>query len=125
MLGTTSSITLQGSAQIVSEFFGFGINSILFQRGIYPPTDFQKIQKYGLPIMVTTDVELLKYLDTVTKQLESWLNEKTLQKLVLIVSDCDTNEVLERWAFNIENQKDDKPKQVSDINKEIQAIIRQ
>lgn len=34
---TKSQVTLKGSAQMVSEFFNYGINSILYQRGIYPP----------------------------------------------------------------------------------------
>ena len=30
-------ITLKGSTQIVTEFFGYAVYSILYQRGIYPP----------------------------------------------------------------------------------------
>jgi mitotic spindle assembly checkpoint protein MAD2 len=33
-------ITLHGSAEIVAEFFSFGINSILYQHGIYPSKTF-------------------------------------------------------------------------------------
>ena len=36
-----SSITLQGSAQMISEFLDFGINSILYQRDVYPPDEFR------------------------------------------------------------------------------------
>jgi mitotic spindle assembly checkpoint protein MAD2 len=32
----SQAVTLKGSALLVKEFFGFGINSILYQRGIYP-----------------------------------------------------------------------------------------
>ena len=31
--------------QVVTEFFGYAVNSILYQRGIYPPEDFQAVQK--------------------------------------------------------------------------------
>ena len=34
---TKSTITLKGSTAIVTEFFGYAVNSILYQRGIYPP----------------------------------------------------------------------------------------
>ena len=37
---TKSQVTLKGSAQMVAEFFNYGINSILYQRGIYPPGEF-------------------------------------------------------------------------------------
>ena len=48
----------------------YGINNILFQRGIYPPEMFKQEKKYGLTILVTTDDNLLKYLkDNVLPQL--------------------------------------------------------
>lgn len=29
-----------GSSKLVTEFFEYGVNTILFQRGVYPPEDF-------------------------------------------------------------------------------------
>jgi len=43
----------------------YGINSILYQRGIYPPETFTRVQKYGLTILVTTDDELKNYLTNI------------------------------------------------------------
>ena len=45
---TKNTITLKGSTEIVTEFFGYSINSILYQRGIYPPESFARVSKYGL-----------------------------------------------------------------------------
>ena len=39
---TKNAVTLKGSAALVSEFFNYGINSILYQRGIYPPESFTR-----------------------------------------------------------------------------------
>lgn len=33
-------IRLKGSAKEVTEFFSYAINSLLYQRGVYPPEDF-------------------------------------------------------------------------------------
>lgn len=33
---TKAAVTLKGSAQMVTEFFNYGIHSILYQRGVYP-----------------------------------------------------------------------------------------
>lgn len=44
---TSTSITLTGSAQIVTKFFGYAINSILYQRGIYPPEQFKRCGSDG------------------------------------------------------------------------------
>jgi mitotic spindle assembly checkpoint protein MAD2 len=68
-VSSKSIITLKGSTQIVTEFFGFSINSILYQRGIYPPENFTKVNKYGLGLMVTTDDGLKDYLGNVLNQL--------------------------------------------------------
>ncbi|MXQ79840.1 hypothetical protein E5288_WYG006888 [Bos mutus] len=64
-LSREQGITLRGSAEIVAEFFSFGINSILYQRGLYPSETFTRVQKYGLTLLVTTDPELIKYLNNV------------------------------------------------------------
>ena len=63
-------ITLRGSTDIVKEFFEFSVNNILYQRGIYPPETFQRISKYGLAIMVTTDETLTQYISNILNQLD-------------------------------------------------------
>jgi len=64
-----TNISLKGSVEIVTEFFAYSINSILYQRGIYPPETFQKVNKYGLSMLVTTDPGLKDYLGKVLNQL--------------------------------------------------------
>jgi hypothetical protein len=63
------------SASIVTEFFGYSINSILYQRGIYEPESFTKVQKYGLGMQVTTDVGLADYLKKVLTQMQGTLRD--------------------------------------------------
>merc|ERR1712050_363783 len=87
-----NSITLKGSTDLVSEFFYYGINSILYQRGIYPPENFSREQKYGLSLLVTTDNALVDYLKQLLNQIKEWLMDTSIQKLVLVIKDCDTNE---------------------------------
>lgn len=131
----------------------FGINSILYQRGIYPPETFTRVNHYDMSLLVTTDCILKKYLSDVVSQLKGalvwflkgvgwmividrlrstavvqdrswdskisafnvlnlfvlwhseWLNACTVKKLVLVVTCLETNEVLERWQFDIECDK--------------------
>eukprot|EP00535_Pseudo-nitzschia_heimii_P003094 CAMPEP_0197173920 /NCGR_PEP_ID=MMETSP1423-20130617/655_1 /TAXON_ID=476441 /ORGANISM="Pseudo-nitzschia heimii, Strain UNC1101" /LENGTH=223 /DNA_ID=CAMNT_0042622789 /DNA_START=56 /DNA_END=727 /DNA_ORIENTATION=- len=141
-------ITLKGSVDIVSEFFFTAINSILYQRGIYQPENFKRESKYGLTILTTTDDGLLKYLSQVMAQVDSWLLNGDVQRLVVVVSGVDSGESLERWQFNVALEDDNgagvapgeenrrpnpnggsngkpKRKSVKEINGEIQAIIRQ
>ena len=36
----THKLALKGSSKTIVEFFDFACNTILFQRGVYPPEDF-------------------------------------------------------------------------------------
>lgn len=131
---TSSSITLKGSTEIVADFFVYGINSILYQRGIYPPETFTRVQKYGLTILVTTDDELQKYLTNILADVKEWLYKMTVQKLVIVIRSLDNSEVIERWQFNVECDKTNidnkinsstKQKDEAEVKKEIQSVIRQ
>lgn len=51
----------------------FGINSILYQRGIYPPETFTRVNHYDMSMLVTTDANLKKYLSDVVSQLKGAL----------------------------------------------------
>jgi hypothetical protein len=165
----------------------FSINSILYQRGVYPPEGFEVKQKYGLSMLVTTDEGLKSYLSQVLTQLQgvrvrvvracvrvcaclypfvcvrvcvcvcvyvrvslrvcvsvclrvrvrvcvcvcamqrdaiperlqhprrrappspsctAWLARGEVQRLVVVITGVETNEVLERWVFNVETDKD-------------------
>lgn len=123
--------TLRGSAEIVAEFFSFGINSILYQRGIYPSETFTRVLKYELTLLVTTDLELIKYLNNVVEQLKDWLYKCSVQKLVVVISNIESGEVLERRQFDIECDKtakdDSAPREKSQkaIQDEIHSVIRQ
>eukprot|EP00736_Rhodelphis_marinus_P012715 Rmarinus@m.8542 len=99
---TKTTISLKGSTEIVTEFFGLGVNSILYQRGIYPGENFKSVSKYGVRLMTTTDPKLAKYLSTVMEQIHDWLMQKMVQKLVLVITSVETGDTLERWVFDIE-----------------------
>ncbi|KAF0719605.1 hypothetical protein AaE_010435 [Aphanomyces astaci] len=90
-------ITLRGSAEIVTEFFGFSIN------------------KYVLD------------------QLAGWLVESQVQKLVVVIANANTDDILERWMFDVYADPPSahgvnsaaEPKPAKVVMSEIQAIMRQ
>ena len=84
--GATSTISLRGSVDLVQEFFEYAINSILYQRGIYPPEEFRRVAKYGLSMMVASDDGLQTYLKKILAQLKTWLEEGDVQRLVVVVT---------------------------------------
>ena len=62
-------ITLRGSSEIVTEFFEYSVNNILYQRGIYPPETFKRVAKFGLSMVIATDEAVNGYLANIIKQL--------------------------------------------------------
>ncbi|KAJ2079673.1 Mitotic spindle checkpoint component mad2 [Coemansia sp. RSA 988] len=131
---TKGKITLKGSARIVTEFFMYGINSILFQRGIYPVEEFEVKKKYGLDIWVSNDQQVQKYLEKIMNSVEEWLSMGKINKLVLAVNSREARETLERWQFDIQlvdeevvtaGEQPKPPKSEKALRLEIQAIFRQ
>ncbi|TRY75092.1 hypothetical protein TCAL_00609 [Tigriopus californicus] len=132
---TRSAVTLKGSAQLVTQFFNYGINSILYQRGIYPPESFTRKQEYGLTLLVSTDDKVNEFLKELLTKIEGWLEERKILKLVLVLGSVETKEILERWEFKIEYETEDGGKEnqfVETSNKdekkikaEIRDVIRQ
>ncbi|RKO97693.1 hypothetical protein CXG81DRAFT_9809 [Caulochytrium protostelioides] len=124
-------ITLKGSAELVTEFFDYSINSILFQRGLYPPEDFKSEKKYGLNMQMISDDKVKVYLSRILSQVHNWVASGKISKLIMAVTSCDTRDVIERWQFNIKLDEqtvqttDHKNKDVETIQQEIGAIMRQ
>lgn len=128
---TKNTITLKGSTDIITEFFEFSINSILYQRGIYPAEQFKTVKRYDTSLLLSTDDGLKKYLSNVLQQLSVWLMQCMVQKLVVVVCNVETKETLERWVFDIQPEKmpetgsKQKEKPLKEIQSEIKALIRQ
>ncbi|BGP38747.1 Mitotic spindle checkpoint component mad2 [Rhodotorula kratochvilovae] len=95
-------LSLKGSTKIVTEFFEYSVNSILYQRGVYPPEDFKQVKKYGLTLFTSADEALERYVQNVMKQVQNWILAGKLDSLALIIMNRDTREVVERWQFDIQ-----------------------
>ncbi|CAD6197131.1 unnamed protein product [Caenorhabditis auriculariae] len=129
---TQNAISLKGSAQLVKEFFHFGINSILYQRALYPSDTFRREKKYGLTLLVTQDAKLIAFLEPLLQQVEYWLSKKQLKRLVMVISEVRSKEVVERWQFDIHTEDVDeqgenatRQKDEKKIRQEISDVLRQ
>ncbi|GES61254.1 HORMA domain protein [Aspergillus terreus] len=95
-------LSLKGSAKLVAEFFEYSINSILFQRGVYPPEDFTTVKKYGLNMLVTADDQVKAYIKKIMSQLNKWMVGGKISKLVVVITSKETGEHVERWQFDVQ-----------------------
>ncbi|CEP62076.1 spindle checkpoint protein MAD2 LALA0_S04e07228g [Lachancea lanzarotensis] len=99
----SSNLSLKGSTRTVTEFFEYSINSILFQRAVYPPEDFISVKKYDLNLLKTHDEELKSYIRQILQQVHRWLLGGKCSKLVLCILDKSTCEIVERWEFDVQH----------------------
>ncbi|KAK4142726.1 mitotic spindle checkpoint component mad2 [Dichotomopilus funicola] len=95
-------LSLKGSARLVAEFFQYSIHTILFQRGVYPAEDFTAVKKYGLNMLVSSDDQVRAYIKKIMSQLDKWMVGGKIQKLVIVITDKDTGEHVERWQFDVQ-----------------------
>ncbi|OUM58669.1 hypothetical protein PIROE2DRAFT_47769, partial [Piromyces sp. E2] len=103
---------------------------ILFQRGIYEPEDFKMVKKYNLNLLVTSDDRVQAYISEIMEQVKKWIGSQSIKRLVLVILSKESREVMERWQFDIQIQKNlgqdfVSKKSESEIQSEIQAILRQ
>ncbi|KAF2748418.1 DNA-binding protein [Sporormia fimetaria CBS 119925] len=95
-------LALRGSSKVVNEFFEYSINTILFQRGVYPAEDFTAVKKYGLTMMVTADDQVKAYIKKIISQLKEWMYGGKISKLVVVITSKETGEHVERWQFDVQ-----------------------
>ncbi|KAK1762603.1 DNA-binding protein [Phialemonium atrogriseum] len=95
-------LSLKGSAKLVAEFFQYSIHTILFQRGVYPAEDFTAVKKYGLNMLVSSDDQVKAYIKKIMSQLDRWMVGGKISKLVIVITNKDTGEHVERWQFDVQ-----------------------
>jgi mitotic spindle assembly checkpoint protein MAD2 len=103
-------LTIKGSSKLVAEFFHYSIHTILFQRGVYPAEDFTAVKKYGLNMLVSSDDQVKAYIKKIMSQLDRWMLAGKISKLVIVITDKDTGEHVERWQFDVQISSAKKPK---------------
>lgn len=95
-------LSLKGSARLVAEFFQYSIHTILYQRGVYPAEDFTVVKKYGLNMLVSSDDQVKAYIKKIMSQLDRWMVGGKISRLVIVITNKDTGEHLERWQFDVQ-----------------------
>uniref|UniRef100_A0A1A9VZE5 Mitotic spindle assembly checkpoint protein MAD2A n=1 Tax=Glossina brevipalpis TaxID=37001 RepID=A0A1A9VZE5_9MUSC len=132
---TKNCITLKGSAQLIVEYLKYSVNSILFQRGIYPAESFENTQQYGLTLLLSRDPKIEEFLRNVLHQTQEWLAKNMISKISMVITNAHTKEVLECWDFKMHPELGDgdtgdisrltSSKELKRIQNEIREVMRQ
>ncbi|POW09939.1 hypothetical protein PSHT_08889 [Puccinia striiformis] len=106
---TKQRIQLKGSTAVISDYFHYAINCILYQRAIYEQADFKTVKKFGLQMMVVEDENIADYLKKIVDQVRVWLMEGKISRLVLVIQQKDDGETIERWEFAVKVEEELSP----------------
>lgn len=68
---------------------------------MYPAEDFTVVKKYGLNMLVSSDDQVRAYIKKIMSQLDRWMKDGKISKLVIVITNKDTGEHLERWQFDV------------------------
>lgn len=98
-LRPTHLLTITSLASVAQ--FQYSIHSILYQRGVYPAEDFTVVKKYGLNMLVSSDDQVKAYIRKIMSALDRWMKDGKISKLVIVVTEKDTGEHVERWQFDV------------------------
>nr|CAG4635023.1 EOG090X0C57 [Alona affinis] len=125
-------VTLKGSVELILDFFNYSLNSILYQRGVYPEETFKAVQHYGITMFISKDPQIESYIKDILPKLKEWLEEGKIKKLVLGLCDVHSKEPQECWEFRIINEeatpgqmKQQGTKDVKKVQEEIRSVLRQ
>ncbi|KAG8695100.1 Mitotic spindle checkpoint component mad2, partial [Ceratobasidium sp. 395] len=81
------------------------------------------VTKYEQDLVITRDDEVTKFLDRFFKQVEEWLGQNLIHRVILVIVSKDTGKTLERWVFNLEPHTG--PAQLDKIQLKIQSSLKQ
>lgn len=60
------------------------------------------MKKYGLNMLVSSDDQVKAYIKKIMTQLNEWMIGGKISKLVVVITDKDTGEHVERWQFDVQ-----------------------
>ncbi|TRX97038.1 hypothetical protein FHL15_001832 [Xylaria flabelliformis] len=61
-----------------------------------------RVKKYGLNMLVSADDQVKAYIKKIMSQLDRWMQHGKISKLVIVITDKDTGEHIERWQFDVQ-----------------------
>lgn len=60
-----------------------------------------RVKKYGLNMLVTSDDQVKAYIKRIMAQLSKWMTGGKISKLVVVITSKETGEHVERWQFDV------------------------
>jgi mitotic spindle assembly checkpoint protein MAD2B len=99
----TSNLLSTQSALIttLTSFLTVSIHHILFLRRIYPPVSFLSSRAYNYPVRQNRHPAVCEWVQSAIDAVRDQLEKGTVEKVAMCIFECNNNEVLERWTFDL------------------------
>ena len=85
----------------LGSFLTVAIHHILFLRGIYPPVSFLSTRAYNYPVRQNRHPAVCAWVQSAVDAVKDQLEKGTVEKMAMCIFECENNEVLERWTFDL------------------------
>ena len=85
----------------LTSFLTVSIHHILFLRRIYPPVSFLSTRAYNYPVRQNRHPAVCAWVQSAIDAVKDQLEKGTVEKVAMCIFECDNNEVLERWTFDL------------------------
>ncbi|KAJ1984935.1 MAD2 mitotic arrest deficient-like 2 [Dimargaris cristalligena] len=98
--GQPPSGTVATDGQLLNDFVEALVHQVIYSRHIYPPTLFEKKNRYGIPVFMSRHPALNSYISHSIKDVDRLVKTGVLNKLFIMI--LDSNErTLERITLEI------------------------
>lgn len=85
----------------ICSFLSVATHHILYLRRIYPPVSFTTVRAYNYPVRQSRHPEVCEWINDSIAAIRDQLTQNTIDKVQLCIYECDDNETLERWTFDM------------------------
>jgi mitotic spindle assembly checkpoint protein MAD2B len=85
----------------VASFLTVATHHILFLRRLYPPVSFLSTRAYNYPVRQNRHPAVCAWVNDAVAAVRDQLEKNTVNKVSLCIYECDRNQVLERWTFDL------------------------
>ncbi|OWP06494.1 hypothetical protein B2J93_9267 [Marssonina coronariae] len=97
-LQLTTPLSLQ---QTLTSFLTVALHTIIYTRGIYPPTTFMTTRAYNFPVHQSRHPAVCDWINSSIASISVLLQKGSVKRIAVPIFD-DTGEVMERFMFDVE-----------------------
>ena len=95
-------LTTQNSLiQTICSFLTVSIHQILYLRQIYPPVSFISARAYNYAVRQNRHPGVCEWVNSAIAAVRDQLQKSTVERVAVCIFECEENQVLERWTFDL------------------------